>query len=199
MKKLVLLLLFLAVSTLLFAGGRKEQSEQNPYAWVMKESDDSVLPGVNPLQVSGSIITAGSSTVFPLSERMVERFKDEGFMDNITVDSIGSGAGFERWAVAGETDISNASRPIKEKEIENARKIGREPIEFRIGTDALAVVVNKENEFIQNATYQELVRLFSSAEKWSDVNPSWPKEEIQRFIPGTDSGTFDLACHILGH
>ena len=68
---------------------------------------------VDPLAVSGDIITAGSSTVFPLTERMAERFQDEGYAGNITIDSIGSGAGFERFCVAGETDISNASRPRK--------------------------------------------------------------------------------------
>jgi phosphate transport system substrate-binding protein len=149
------------------------------------------LPGVNPLKVTGNIITAGSSTVFPLSERMAERFKEEGYSGTITIDSIGSGAGFERFTVAGETDIANASRGIKAAEIENAREIGREPIEFRVGTDALAVTVSKENTFLKNVTMDELARIFSSAELWSDVNPSWPNQPILRFIPGTDSGTFD--------
>ncbi|MEZ4645297.1 MAG: phosphate-binding protein, partial [Chloroflexota bacterium] len=71
------------------------------------------LPAVDPLAVSGDVVAAGSSTVFPLAERMAERFQDEGFDGNITIDSIGSGAGFERFCVAGETDISNASRAIK--------------------------------------------------------------------------------------
>jgi phosphate transport system substrate-binding protein len=150
------------------------------------------LPDVDPLTVSGDIVTAGSSTVFPLSERMAERFQDEGYSGNITIDSIGSGAGFERFCVAGESDISNASRAIKDSEIESCQSIGRDPIEFRIGTDALAVVVSQENDFIDNATFEELAMIFSSdAETWSDVNPEWPDEEIQRFIPGTDSGTFD--------
>ena len=150
------------------------------------------LPEVNPLEVTGDIVTAGSSTVFPLSERMAERFQDEGYAGNVTIDSIGSGAGFERFCVNGETDISNASRGIKDSEVESCQGIGREPIEFRVGTDALAVVVSQENDFVANATFDELAAIFSSAEKWSDVNPDWPDEEIQRFIPGTDSGTFDF-------
>ena len=152
-----------------------------------------VLPEVNPLEVTGDIVTAGSSTVFPLSERMAERFQDEGYGGNITIDSIGSGAGFERFCVEGETDISNASRGIKDSEVESCREIGREPIEFRVGTDALAVVVSQENDFIDNASFDELAAIFSSAaDKWSDVNPNWPDQEILRFIPGTDSGTFDF-------
>jgi len=188
MKKIAMatMLLLVAAASLLSA-----QSMKKGFEWVTKQSDDPLLPGVNPLKVSGSIISAGSSTVYPLSERIVERFADEGYKGNITVDSIGSGAGLERFCVAGETDIANASRAIKSSEVEAARKIGREPVEFRIGTDALAVVVNKKNTFVTNATKDELKLIFSTARKWSDVNPRWPAQDILRFIPGTDSGTFD--------
>jgi len=144
-----------------------------------------------PEAVSGAIVTAGSSTVFPLSERMKQRFEEEGFAGQITIDSIGSGAGYERFCVNGETDIANASRAIKDSEVESCQAIGREPIEFRVGTDALAVVVSKENTFLTDATSAELALIFSSAEKWSDVRAEWPAENILRFIPGTDSGTFD--------
>jgi phosphate transport system substrate-binding protein len=184
--------LLLASATLLSA-----QSAKKGFEWVTEQSDDPLLPGVNPLKVSGSIISAGSSTVYPLSERMVERFQDEGYKGNITVDSIGSGAGFERFCVAGETDISNASRAIKSSEVESARKIGREPLEFRIGTDALAVVVNKKNTFLTGVTKDELKLIFSTAKKWSEVNPKWPAQDILRFIPGTDSGTFDYMVEFL--
>ncbi|GIK75989.1 MAG: phosphate-binding protein [Chloroflexota bacterium] len=153
-----------------------------------------LLPEVNPLEVSGDIIVAGSSTVYPLTERMAERFRDEGYAGNITIDSIGTGAGFERFCKAGESDISNASRPIKDSEVESCRAIGREPIEFRVGTDALAVVVNPSNDWIgpEGLTLEELAKLFSAeVTNWSDVNPAWPNEPVKRFSPGTDSGTFD--------
>ncbi|HQY94517.1 MAG: PstS family phosphate ABC transporter substrate-binding protein [Caldilinea sp.] len=152
------------------------------------------LPEVNPLAVTGDIIVAGSSTVYPLAERMAERFIAEGYAGNITIDSIGSGAGFQRFCEAGETDISNASRPIKESEIESCKAIGRTPIEFRVGTDALAIVVNPENDWIgeEGVTLEELAKLFSAeVTNWSDVNPDWPADPIKRFSPGTDSGTFD--------
>jgi len=158
---------------------------------VTEEVAVAVLPAVDPLSVTGDIVTAGSSTVFPLSERMAERFQDEGYGDLITIDSIGSGAGFERFCVAGETDISNASRPIKDSEVESCQAIGREPIEFRVGTDALAVTVSAENDFAMDATLEELATIFSTAETWADVRPEWPAEPILRYIPGTDSGTFD--------
>ena len=144
-----------------------------------------------PDATSGDIITAGSSTVFPLSERMKQRFEEEGFTGNLTVDSIGSGAGIERFCVAGETDIANASRAIRDTEIESCTGIGRTPIEFQVGIDALAVVVSSENDFVTDVTLEELASIFSTANNWSDVRSEWPNEPIQRFSPGTDSGTFD--------
>lgn len=145
----------------------------------------------SPDQVSGDIVSAGSSTVFPLSERMKQRFEEEGFAGDITVDSIGSGAGFERFCVAGETDISNASRKIKDSEAESCKSIGRDPLPFQVGIDALAVVVSAQNDFVKDVTLEELAAIFSTAQKWSDVRPDWPAENILRFTPGTDSGTFD--------
>lgn len=153
---------------------------------------EGMLPEVNPLEVSGDIIIAGSSTVYPLTEAMAERFTDEGYSGNITIDSIGTGAGFERFCVAGESDISNASRPINASEVESCQAIGREPLEIRVGTDALAVVVNPENDWVDNVTVEQLALIFSNeVTNWSEVDPSWPDEPIQRFSPGTDSGTFD--------
>jgi len=149
------------------------------------------LPEVDPLALSGNIVSAGSSTVYPLSERMAERFKDEGFGGEITIDSIGSGAGFERFCVAGETDIANASRRIKDEEVESCKAIGRTPVEFRVGTDALAIVVSSENDFLTGLSLEQLALVFSTAETWADVDPSFPAEPILRFSPGTDSGTFD--------
>ncbi len=152
---------------------------------------DVMLPEVDPLDYTdGEIITAGSSTVFPLSERMAELWTDAGGVAP-SIASIGSGAGFERFCVEGETDISNASRAIKDSERESCSAIGREPIEFRVGTDALAVTVSAENDFVSDITMEELALIFSSAETWSDLRAEWPSEAIQRFIPGTDSGTFD--------
>ena len=151
-----------------------------------------MLPEVDPASVSGDIVIAGSSTVYPLAEVMADRFKDEGFAGEITIASIGSGAGFERFCKTGETDISNASRAIKDSEVENCKAIGRTPIEFRVGTDALAIVVSSENDFLTDVTMEELGKIFSQeVTQWSDVRAEWPNEDILRFSPGTDSGTFD--------
>ena len=145
----------------------------------------------SPLNVSGDIISAGSSTVFPLSERMAERFNDEGFAGTVTVESIGSGAGIERFCVDADTDIANASRAMNDDEKAQCESIGRTALEFRVGTDALSVVVSTENDFVTDVTTEELALIFGTATNWSDVRPEWPAEPILRFIPGTDSGTFD--------
>ena len=146
-----------------------------------------------PDAVSGDIVSAGSSTVFPLSERMKQRFEEEGFAGNITIDSIGSGAGFERFCKTGETDIANASRPIKDSEIDSCAALSpaRTPLGFQVGIDALAITVSKDNTWLTDVTKEELAQIFSTATNWSDVRPEWPAEPIQRFSPGTDSGTFD--------
>ncbi|MGD2156402.1 MAG: phosphate ABC transporter substrate-binding protein PstS family protein [Anaerolineales bacterium] len=196
--KIRLLSLFLLVAVVLAAcGGEATTAPPQTLPTEASESEESMesegmLPSVNPLELSGNVISAGSSTVFPLAERIAGRFEDEGYSGQITIDSIGSGAGFERFCVAGETDVSNASRAIKDSEFESCQEIGREPIEFRVGTDALAVTVSQDNNFINNATFEELALIFGSAETWADVNPNWPDEPILRYIPGTDSGTFDF-------
>ena len=156
------------------------------------------LPEVDAGTVTGDIITAGSSTVYPLTERMAERFKDEGYAGNITIDSIGSGAGIERFCVAAETDIANSRRAIKDEEKEQCADQGREVLEFRVGTDALSVVVSAENDFVEDLTMEQLAQIFGGELKtWDAVNPDWPKESIQLFSPGTDSGTFDYFVEVV--
>lgn len=156
---------------------------------------DNMLPAVDPGELEGNMYTAGSSTVGPLSEAIQEMFIADGFQGEIKNDIIGSGGGFERFCKTGETDIANASRAIKVSEVESCGQLSpaRTPIEFRVGTDAIAIVVSKDNDFLTNVTKAELDMIFSDkAEKWSDVNPAWPAEAIKRFIPGTDSGTFEF-------
>ncbi|MBC7877300.1 MAG: PstS family phosphate ABC transporter substrate-binding protein [Anaerolineales bacterium] len=145
-----------------------------------------------PDAVTGDVITAGSSTVFPLSERMAELFQQEGYTGNVTVDSIGTGAGFERFCTAGESDIANASRAIKDSEVELCKAIGRTPIEFRVGTDALAVVVSAENDFVTALSKEQIGKIYSGEfTTWDQVDASYPAEAIAVYSPGADSGTFD--------
>lgn len=196
-----LIFVFAAMSILLAACGSPvtETAVVEPTATELPVVVEPTVPVVEdamamyaPDVVTGDIITAGSSTVFPVTERMAELFQQEGYTGNITVDSIGTGAGFERFCVAGESDISNASRAIKDSEKEACQSIGREPLEFRVATDALAVVVSSENDFVTNLTKEQLGKIFiGEYTTWDQVDASFPAETILVYSPGADSGTFD--------
>lgn len=151
------------------------------------------LPEVFAADVIGDITVAGSSTVLPLTTRVANDFSAEGYASQITVEGGGSGAGFERFCVKADIDIADASRAINEEEVASCAALAtpRTPIEIRVGTDALAVVVNPANDFVDSLTLEQLAQVFGGAETWADVDASWPDEPILRFIPGTDSGTFD--------
>lgn len=151
------------------------------------------LPIIDPLDVTpGDIGIAGSSTVFPLSTAILSQWIDEGGTE-YAIDSIGSGGGFERFCVEGASDISNASRPIKDSEVESCAEIDRVPFPIRVGTDALSVVVSTGNYFAQELTFDEIAAAFAapSGATWDSVNPEFPAHPIQAFSPGADSGTFD--------
>lgn len=144
--------------------------------------------------VAGSVSADGSSTVFPVTEAVAEEFMAEtGGNVRVTVAMSGTGGGFKRFC-AGETDISNASRPIKPEEVDQCRQAGVEPVELPIGWDGQAIVVNPANTFAVCVTTDELRRIWepgSTVQSWSDVRPEWPNQPIKLYGPGTNSGTFD--------
>ncbi|MCO5194986.1 MAG: phosphate ABC transporter permease PstA [Anaerolineae bacterium] len=150
------------------------------------------VPMIDPATVSGNINIAGSSTVFPLTERIAERFKADGYGGEINIESIGSSAGIRAFCVDGSIDIANASRKILPEERAACRSNDRDPIESQVGTDAIAVVVNPANTFADNLSLEELGILFTTAAVWSDVDGSWPDNPVHRYIPGADSGTLDF-------
>jgi phosphate transport system substrate-binding protein len=157
------------------------------------------LPEIDPLSITGEIIAAGSSTVAPLTQNAIEAFIEAGFSGSITNDSIGTGAGFERFCEAGETDISNASRAIREEEVATCAALAtpRTPLEFQVGVDALTVVVSAENDFLTDISIEQLSQIYSGAvTTWDQVDPSYPAEAIQVFSPGSDSGTFDYFLEV---
>jgi len=197
MTKFARLFVFVPAAAALLLAACAPATEQPPVEATTGPGDATAAPEdpmamYAPDAVSGDIVTAGSSTVFPLSERMKQRFEEEGFAGNLTVDSIGTGAGFERFCKTGETDISNASRAIKDSEVDSCGQLSppRTPVAFQVGIDALAVTVSAENDFVTDVTLEELAAIFSTAANWSDVRAEWPAEPILRFSPGTDSGTF---------
>ena len=138
----------------------------------------------------------GSSTVYPITEAVAEEFqKAEKGKVHVTVGISGTGGGFKKFCV-GETDISDASRPIKPSEAETCKKNGIEYIELPVAYDGLAVMVNKKNTWVTSMTVKELKMLWEPAAmgkvmKWNQIRPEWPNKEIHLFGPGVDSGTFD--------
>jgi len=153
------------------------------------------LPIIDPLDIpAGDIGIAGSSTVFPLSVAVLDQWQDEGGPE-YAIDSIGSGGGFERFCVEGASDISNASRAIKDEEIVSCGELdpARFPIEIRVGTDALSLVLSTGNYFAQELTIEEIAAAFSApaGATWDTINAAFPAHPIQAFSPGADSGTFD--------
>jgi phosphate transport system substrate-binding protein len=145
-------------------------------------------------KLSGTIRIDGSSTVAPLSEAAAEGFQSENGGVRVTVGTSGTGGGFEKFC-AGETDISDASREIKDEEIAACENAGVEFDEFQVANDGLSVVVSKENDWAACLTVEQLKALWdkgSTVSSWSQVDPKFPDEKVELFGPGTDSGTFDF-------
>ena len=143
--------------------------------------------------LSGTVKVDGSSTVFPITEAVAEEFGKVHPKVRVTVGISGTGGGFKKF-VTGETDINDASRLIKSSEKEKAKLNSIEYIELPVAYDGLSVVVNKENDFLDYLTVEELNAIWkaeTNIKTWKDLRPDLPDEEIKLYGPGTDSGTFD--------
>jgi len=145
--------------------------------------------------LSGKVLVDGSSTVAPLSEAVGEEFGKANKDVKVTVGTSGTGGGFKKFA-RGETDISDASRPIKSSEADSCKSNGIKFMGLPVAVDALTVCVNKDNTWAGEMTVEELKKMWEPAAEgkvllWSDVKEGWPKEKIALYGAGTDSGTFD--------
>ncbi|REJ85625.1 MAG: phosphate ABC transporter substrate-binding protein PstS family protein [Acidobacteria bacterium] len=155
------------------------------------ESADNAGAGGDSLE--GTVSVDGSSTVFPITEAVAEEFRGVAPDVRVTVGISGTGGGFKKFG-AGEIDINDASRPIKETELEQAAGNGIQFVEIPIAFDGLSVVVHPENDWVDHLTVDELRAIWnpeSTLSTWAEVRAGWPDEEIALFAPGTDSGTFD--------
>ncbi|XGI84302.1 PstS family phosphate ABC transporter substrate-binding protein [Halorutilales archaeon Cl-col2-1] len=149
--------------------------------------------------LSGDIRISGSSTVYPVAQAVSRRFNQPEpapahpeVSFNLTRD--GSSGGFRNVFIPGDSDINNASRPIAQEEVQQCRDNGFEPVEFFIAQDALTVIVNNENDWIDSISIETLREIWSpdtKPETWADVNSDWPDEPIALYGPATTSGTFD--------
>lgn len=150
-------------------------------------------PGADLGSLSGTIAVDGSSTVGPIMEALAEDFAGQANGVKVPVDISGTGGGFKRFC-AGETDIQNASRPIKDEEKAACEAAGVNYYVFEIAYDGISIVVNPENDFVDCLTVEQLNKIWapdSSVKTWQDVNPDWPADPIALYGPGTSSGTFD--------
>ncbi|MDQ5902946.1 MAG: phosphate transport system substrate-binding protein [Pseudomonadota bacterium] len=138
----------------------------------------------------------GSSTVYPITEAVAEEFqKAKKNAIKVTVGISGTGGGFKKFC-RGETDFSNASRPITAKEMEDCKAAGVQYVEMPVAFDALTIVINPKNTFLKQVTVEEMKKLWEPAAqgtvtKWSQVNPAWPDAPVKLFGAGADSGTFE--------
>lgn len=155
-----------------------------------------VLVGAAFAAKAETIKIDGSSTVFPITEAVAEEFQiQKKGKVHVTVGIAGTGGGFKKFC-KGETDISNASRPILAAEMQICKDAGIKYIELPIAYDALTVVVNSKANWIDTITVAELKKMFEPAAQgtiktWDQVNSAWPKQPLALYGPGTDSGTFD--------
>ncbi|MFC4411115.1 PstS family phosphate ABC transporter substrate-binding protein [Chungangia koreensis] len=155
--------------------------------------------GKDAAQLSGQVNGDGSSTVAPIMEAVVEEYAGEQPDVKVSVGVSGTGGGFEKF-IAGETDFSNASRPIKDEEAQKLADAGIEYTELQVAYDGLTVVVNPENDWAAELTVDQLKKIWvedGTTKKWSDIDPSWPDEEIVFYSPGTDSGTYDYFDEVI--
>ncbi|MCL4110366.1 UNVERIFIED_CONTAM: hypothetical protein GTU68_027757 [Idotea baltica] len=142
---------------------------------------------------SKRIVANGSSTVGPITSMMAEHFEETHPEVQVPVKITGTGSGFKAFA-EGSSDISNASRKIKDSEKEACEAAGVEYVELTVAMDGISVIVNKDNDFIDAITTADLKKIWEPGSKvktWKDVKPEWPAEEIKLYGPGRESGTFD--------
>ncbi|MDG1851043.1 MAG: substrate-binding domain-containing protein, partial [Gammaproteobacteria bacterium] len=155
------------------------------------ESQEAGATGAAAL--SGVVSLDGSSTVYPISEAVAEEFLAVAPRVRVTVGVSGTGGGFKKF-LAQEIDINDASRSIKDSEIEQAVASGIDYLEIPVAYDGLSVVINSINDWVDYLTVEELQLIWqpgSTVDSWDDIRPEWPSEPLRLYGPGTDSGTFD--------
>ncbi len=152
-------------------------------------------------KLSGDIKIDGSSTVYPVTEAVAEEFRMVHPDVRVTVGVSGTGGGFKKFG-RGETDISDASRPIKEKEAMICEDNGISYVGLSVAYDGLAVIINPENDWVDHFTVEELNKIWhpdaqNNVKYWSQVREGWPEEELHLFGPGTASGTYDYFAEVI--
>jgi len=157
-------------------------------------SDGAATDTPGNMTLTGDIRVSGSSTVFPVAQAVGRQFTQKHPEVGFDLSKDGSGGGFRNVFIPGDSDINNASRPIKDSELQQCRDNGIEPIEFEVAKDALTIVVNNENDWVDEMDVSTVGEIWSpetKPETWADVNSDWPDEPFDLYGAATTSGTFD--------
>ena len=175
-----------------FMAGEEQLAAQT--AAILAELELDALPAVNPADYEGDIAISGSTTVFPITQAVADRFVADGFRGAITVNPVGTTAGFQAFCIDNDRgiDIINASRAALATEFSACRSNLRRLSEFVVAQDALSVVVNSANTFIEDVDGDQLAALFTTAAAWNEIDGDWPAQTINRYIPTAGSGTMDF-------
>jgi len=195
-KKQFALLAALLVSMMIFAACQPAAPTQDAAPEEPAEQKKVVAKSI---MVSGDVLADGSSTVYPITVAVAEEFAKQYPDVRVSVGLSGTGGGFKKFC-PGETDISDASRPIKDEEAQICVENNIEYVEFLVALDGLTVMVNPENDWLESLTAEQLGQILgvnSTITKWSEIDPSFPDEEILFFIPDPDSGTRDYMIEVI--
>jgi len=161
------------------------------------ENNQLGFPLVDPAAQRGNITITGSRTLYRVTQVLADGFLEAGFRGEIMLEETSSDDGLASFCQSDDIDIAMSSRLMTEAELAECTAIEREPLGLRIGTDAVVVAVNPANDFIADASLEELRRIFS-ADSWSFINPRWPRRPIQRFVPPANTSSRDFFTTVTG-
>jgi phosphate transport system permease protein len=162
----------------------------NRAAW---ESATGLSISAQAMTAQGDLLITGSSTVAPITQQIADDLRADGQLSgDLTIENIGTDAGIRRFCTEGAGDLLNASRSMSNVDLSACLVSERTPVQFQIANDGLPIIVSSQNEFVTGLTREQLQQIFIAATKWNEIDPTWPDQDIFRFIPGMDSGTLDF-------
>lgn len=193
--KSLLLMLIMAVLVVFAAGcGNAENTENNE-----EQTGNETAEGA--VELEGSVVVDGSGTVYPFMAKMAENYMiNEQENVSVEVSRSGTSAGFKKFLVEEGTDFNDASRKVKDEELEKAQELGIEVKELKVALDGLTIVINPENDWATELTQQEVIDIFlasSGKKNWSDVREGFPNEPIQAYGPNENHGTYEFFWEVI--
>ncbi len=187
-------LLVIGVLAIVLVACQSSDSENEESTETAEKNEEQVKNDTTELE--GSVVIDGSGTVYPLMAKIAEEYmltEQEGV--SVEVSRAGTSAGFEKFLVENGTDFNDASREIKDEEVQKAEELGIEVKELKVALDGLTFVINPENDWATEMTAEDLKKIFladGGVTNWSDINPEWPNEKINTYGPNESHGTYEF-------